>query len=191
MEILKPDEDIEAVTFKSEAAFKALFETHYSELIRYACTLLKDSDEAEDIVQQVFVSFWEKRMELEVHTSARALLYRSVHNSCLNRLKQWQVRTKYAGEVKRQGTVINLNNELYRKELEVKIEAAISTLPEQCAKIFKMSRFDQLKYQEIADALGLSVKTVENQMGKALKLMREHLKEYLPLALILLYQYHA
>ncbi len=178
------------MAFETEMDFKALFEAHYSALVRYAVTFLKDGDEAEDTVQQVFVGIWERRQELEVHTSAKALLYRSVYNASLNRIKQWQVRSRYAGEARQHTAIVSLQNELQKKELEQKIEYALTTLPEQCAKIFKMSRFDQLKYQEIANELGLSVKTIENQMGKALKLMREQLKDFLPLLLLLLSQYY-
>jgi RNA polymerase sigma-70 factor (ECF subfamily) len=75
---------------------------------------------------------------------------------------------------------------LEQKELRKRLDAAIDLLPEQCGKIFKMSRYEHLKYQEIAEQLGLSIKTVENQMGKALKILRQQLKEYLPLLIIFL-----
>lgn len=176
----------------NEDAFEQIFHAYYKALVHYAKTILKDMDDSEDIVQQVFVSVWEKRLNIEVHTSLKAILYKSVYNACLNRLKQQQVRNGYAKEV------IQLHNEqgitqdsVQQKELQHKIEAAINMMPEQCAKIFKMSRFEQMKYQEIADALNLSVKTIENQMGKALKIMREQLKEYLPLLIMILSQYYS
>ncbi|MES2133177.1 MAG: RNA polymerase sigma-70 factor [Bacteroidota bacterium] len=176
----------------NEDAFEQIFRAYYKALVHYAKTILKDMDDSEDIVQQVFVSVWEKRLKIEIHTSLRALLYKSVHNACLNKIKQQQVRSGYAKEV------IQLHNEqgttqdsMQQKELQHKIEAAMDMMPEQCAKIFKMSRFEQMKYQEIADTLNLSVKTIENQMGKALKIMREQLKEYLPLLIMILSQYYS
>lgn len=176
----------------NEDAFEQIFHAYYKALVHYAKTILKDMDDSEDIVQQVFVSVWEKRLKIEIHTSLRALLYKSVHNACLNKIKQQQVRSGYAKEV------IQLHNEqgitqdsIQQKELQHKIEAAMDMMPEQCAKIFKMSRFEQMKYQEIAEALNLSVKTIENQMGKALKIMREQLKEYLPLLIMILSQYYS
>lgn len=176
----------------NEDAFEQIFHAYYKALVHYAKTILKDMDDSEDIVQQVFVSVWENRLKIEIHTSLRALLYKSVHNACLNKIKQQQVRSVYAKEV------IQLHNEqgitqdtIQQKELQHKIEAAMDMMPEQCAKIFKMSRFEQMKYQEIADALNLSVKTIENQMGKALKIMREQLKEYLPLLIMILSQYYS
>lgn len=157
-----------------------IFNQYYQPLVQYGNTFMKDLDEAEDVVQQVFVSVWEKRESTEIHTSLRALLYKAVHNACLNRIKQQKVRRDFAQSEMAGNTEASVADPLQAKELQQKIEEAIGELPEQCAKIFRMSRFEQLKYQEIADQLQLSVKTVENQMGKALKLMRESLKEYLP-----------
>ncbi len=170
-------------------AFGVIFHDHYRPLSIYAHTILKDMDDAEDTVQQVFISLWEKRTTLTIHTSLKALLYKSVHNSCLNRIKQQKVRSGYAREVQLHSSVGEIRDGLQQKELQQKIEEALTCLPEQCAKIFKMNRFEQLKYQEIADQLSLSIKTVENQMGKALKIMREQLKEYLPIILIILSLY--
>ncbi len=165
-----------------------VFRDYYTPLVRYGNTFLKDTDETEDVVQQVFVSMWEKRAQLDIHTSVRAVLYRAVHNACLNRLKHQKVRRDYAGDWKNTQSDSEQTDALEAAELQERINRAIETMPEQCARIFKMSRFEQLKYQEIADQLGLSVKTVENQMGKALKIIREALKDYLPLFILFLLQ---
>ena len=172
-----------------EHAFKLVFENLYDALVRYAFTFLKDSDEAEDIVQLQFVKLWEKRAELTIHTSVKAFMYSAIYNACINKLKQQQVRQSYAKEVQLYATNSSSADELQHKELEQKIEQALQVLPEQCAKIFKMSRFEHLKYKEIADELNLSIKTIENQMGKALKILREQLKDYLPLLVLLLNGY--
>jgi RNA polymerase sigma-70 factor (family 1) len=168
--------------------FEMVFRDYYKPLVQYGNTLLKDPDETEDVVQQVFVSVWEKRTQLDIHTSIRALLYKAVHNACLNRIKHYKVRAVHAEEWKATqfaGTD-DASELLQADELNGRIQQAVETMPEQCARIFKMSRFEQLKYQEIADELGLSIKTVENQMGKALKIVREALKDYLPLFILLL-----
>lgn len=170
--------------------FEMIFNQYYHPLVQYGNTFMKDLDEAEDVVQQVFVSVWEKRESTEIHTSLRALLYKAVHNACLNRIKQQKVRRDYVQSEVHVRQEASAFDHLQEKELKQKIEDAVSLLPEQCAKIFRMSRFEQLKYQEIADQLGLSVKTVENQMGKALKLMRESLKEYLPVFIFFLALIH-
>lgn len=189
---MEPDKEvIEQFRSGNEAAFEQVFHAYYRALAAYAGTILKNSDDAEDMVQQVFISIWEKRAGMEIHTSLRALLYRAVHNACLNRIKQQQVRSDYAREaVQLHRETLATEDRLQQKELQRKIEDALNQLPEQCARIFKMSRFEQLKYQEIAERLELSVKTVENQMGKALKLMREQLKDYLPLLILILSHYY-
>lgn len=166
--------------------YEKLFHDYYNPLVQYAVTLLKDADDAEDIVQQVFVSFWEKYDSIEIHTSERAMLYKAVYNACLNKIKFRKVRTTFAQEYTPDVENHTAVEELQAKELQHTINAAIENMPEQCGKIFKMSRFEQLKYQEIADQLGLSVKTVENQMGKALKLVRESLKVFLTVFILFL-----
>ena len=165
-------------------AFEMVFRDYYKPLVRYGNTFLRDTDETEDVVQQVFVSLWEKRTQLDIHTSIRAVLYKAVQNACLNRIKHQKVRSAYAEEQKLTQQNEHSSNPLQVEELNQRIQAAIGNMPEQCGRIFKMSRFEQLRYQEIADQLGLSVKTVENQMGKALKIVREELKDYLPLLIL-------
>jgi RNA polymerase sigma-70 factor (ECF subfamily) len=167
--------------------FEMLFNTYYKPLVAYSNTILKDQDEAEDIVQQVFITVWNKKQDLGNVQSLKSYLYRSVYNSSLNRIKQLSVRQEYAKDYVLSHS---MGTEAVgrQQELQQRIEMAMEQLPEQCGKIFRMSRFEQLKYQEIADKMGLSIKTVENQMGKALKLMREHLKEYLPLFILFILQ---
>ncbi len=165
-----------------------VFRDYYKPLVRYGNTFLKDSDEAEDIVQQVFVSLWEKRTQLDIHTSIRAVLYKSVQNACLNKIKHLKVRSIYADELKATSAYADSSDSVQVNELHERIQLAMESMPEQCGRIFKMSRFEQLRYQEIADQLGLSVKTIENQMGKALKIVREELKDYLPLLILFFIQ---
>jgi len=162
------------------------FNTHFRALVHYANTILNDIDDAEDKVQHVFITLWEKRMTLELHTSPRAFLYRSVHNACLNTLKSKKVRTDYSLQIQKTQSFSSSDIRLEERDLQNKIEIAIQSLPTQCGIIFSKSRFEHLKYQEIADQMGLSVKTVENQMGKALKILREQLKDYLPFYIFIL-----
>lgn len=166
------------------STFELVFNKHYEPLVIYANTFMKDLSESQDIVQHVFVSIWEKRESITIHTSLNGLLYKAVYNTCLNKIKQQKIRMNHAKDVQQKSEISMHSETIQQKELINKIDNAINQLPEQCAKIFKMSRVDDLKYQEIADKLGLSIKTVENQMGKALKHMRVHLKDYLPFAII-------
>lgn len=162
-----------------------IFKQYYHQLVNYCFTIVKDRDDAEDIVQQTFTAFWQKRDQIEIQTSAKAYLFKSVYHAGLNKIKQNNVRTTYANDV-RYTTPSFSDTQGEHYDLKQKMEESIDKLPEQCGKIFRMSRFDELKYQEIADRLGISVKTVENQMGKALKLMREMLKDYLVLIIVFL-----
>ena len=173
-----------------ELAFGVIFDAYYGALVRYAHTILRNMDEAEDVVQGVFIRVWEGRDRLDEAVMLRSMLYKAVHNGCLNKIKHLKVRAVHANMVKKAGEPSELSTEIEGSELQLKINEVIERLPVQCGKIFKMSRFEELKYQEIADKLGLSVKTVENQMGKALKIMREELRDYLPLLLIFLSRYY-
>jgi RNA polymerase sigma-70 factor (ECF subfamily) len=155
-------------------------------LCRYAYTFLQDKEEAEEVVQSVFISLWEKRHALEIQTSFKAYLYRMVRNSCLNLIKHEKVKQQHVAHELAVAEVSydSVSEKVNASELTLKISEAMKVLPEQCRLVFQLSRFEELKYQEIADQLQISVKTVENHMGKALKIMREQLKDYLPLFLI-------
>jgi RNA polymerase sigma-70 factor (ECF subfamily) len=172
----------------NKQAFDEVFLKHFKSLHAYAFAIIKEKDDAEEIVQNVFVRIWTKREQLKEDGFLKSFLYRSVHNESLNYLKHQKVRSNfnvhYADAVK--NDMGNLNTEIMATELEKNIHSAISDLPEKCRNIFQLSRFDQMKYQEIADALNISIKTVENQMGKALKILRLRVVDFLILIFILL-----
>lgn len=168
------------------ADYKLIFSQYYESLVRYCNTIVRDIDESEDIVQEVFVKLWEKRESINVHTSLKSMLYTAVYNAGVNYIKHRKVISSFAQDAVKTGDISGNADDMVQDEMRVKIEKAIEQLPEQCGKIFRMSRQDELKYREIADKLNLSVKTIENQMGKALSLMREHLKEFLTLLIFLL-----
>lgn len=169
----------------SETEFEQVFKSHFKALHAYACTILQEEAMAEEIVQQVFFKLWEKKDQVNIQQSLNAYLYRSVYNECLNYLKHKKVKKAHQSHtLYTSGTTSdNVSRKVIARELEEKIADALNQLPEQCRTIFQMSRFEELKYREIADKLNLSVKTVENQMGKALKIMRMQLVEYLPVLL--------
>jgi RNA polymerase sigma-70 factor, ECF subfamily len=166
--------------------FETIFKTHFKGLHAYACTIIKDEMAAEDIVQNTFFKLWEKN-ELHKLQSPAAYLYRAVYNESLNYLKHAKVKQAYQTFVsKSMEHNESAAGRASLRELQEKLDTALNDLPQQCRTIFQMSRFEELKYREIADRLGLSVKTVENQMGKALKLLRLKLVDFLPVLLILL-----
>lgn len=169
------------------ADFEKLFKSHYSKLCSYADLFLNDRDAAEDVVQEVFFKLWKNRNELTISTTVKSYLFRAVRNGCLNVIDHISVREAYKivneEDIRsNEGTVID---EAIVSELEQRIRETIGQLPEERRKIFMMSRFDGLKYREIADQLNLSVKTVENQMYQALRFLREKLADYLPLLLLI------
>lgn len=171
-------------------AFEMIFKSLYRPLCTYAHTLLSDRDEAEEVVQNAFVGIWEKRNEIEVTHSLKSYMYRSVRNASLNVIKHRKVRVMHQNETAKTADFARTDEGQYTGELERRIAIAMKALPEQCRLVFSMSRFEELRYQEIADQLGISIKTVENHIGKALRIMREQLSDYLPaLAWLLLLNY--
>lgn len=166
--------------------FEDVFKSHFKNLHAYACTIVKDDVMAEEMVQNVFYKIWERKAHLSIQTSLTAYLYRAVYNESLNYIKHLKVKTAYQSyaTTRMNQHTDNAEKKVLLGELEERLRTALQELPEQCRTIFQMSRFEELKYQEIADRLGLSIKTVENQMGKALKLMRLKLIDFLPFMIL-------
>lgn len=166
---------------RDESAFEQVFKTYFKNLHAYAFTILKDEAEAEEMVQQVFFKLWERADRLSLSGSIAAYLYRAVHNESLNLLKHRKVRAEHQLHVVHtmKDRTDNAPGKMMSKELETKFQAALNDLPEQCRTIFQLSRFEEMKYRDIADKLDISIKTVENQMGKALKILRLKLVEFL------------
>jgi RNA polymerase sigma-70 factor (ECF subfamily) len=172
---------------ESTAIFEAAFKQHFKALHAYAYTIIKDDMMAEEVVQNMFYKIWKNRDSIEINQSFTAYLYRSVYNDSLNHLKHVKVKAAYQSYAAQ--NMSNSNNAVEQmrvRDLEQKLDEAMRELPEQCRTIFQLSRFEELKYLQIADKLGISVKTVENQMGKALRLLRTKLVDFLPNALIIL-----
>lgn len=169
---------------RDEAAFEQVFKTYYKNLHAYACSFLNDPDEAEERVQQVFFKIWERAEHLQFQGSIAAYLYRAVHNECLNYQKHEKIKAGHQLYVVHRMKNETINQEPLSKELEQQFREALNELPEQCRTVFQLSRFEDLKYREIADKLDISVKTVENHMGKALKLLRLKLVDFLPFLFI-------
>lgn len=170
--------------------FGELFHTYYEKLHRYAYTLLKDNDEANDAVQAVFTRLWEKRDEIVFEDAIKGYLYRATHNYCLNNIRQADTRGRYIqhqSRDKQAEQTRDATDKVVAAELQARIHNAIDSLPAQCKLIFRKSREEGLKYAEIAEELSLSVKTVEAQMSKALRILREKLAGYIEIILILLY----
>ena len=159
--------------------FELLFRSSYVSLVRFAMTLVRDHDTSEEIVQDLFFRLWKDRERLTIESSLNGYLFRSVHNRCLHHIEHKRVVERHAAEMlySRQDTQESPSDILHYKELQSRIARILEKLPERCGRIFCMSRFEGLKYSEIADRLSVSIKTVEANMGRALKEFRKELSE--------------
>ncbi len=164
-----------------------LFKSHFSGLCFFAQKYVKDFETSKEIVQDAFISLWEKRETIDMDRPVKSYLTMIIHNKCNNHLRDNRKFDQY---------ILNIENllevpeyegadSMVEAELKTKIETAISELPEKCREIFVLNRYENLKYQEIADKLQISVKTVETQMSKALQHMRVRLTEYLSVIIAL------
>lgn len=173
-------------------SFKKLFNSYYQPLCHLGRHYLGDEDEAKTVVQEAFVKLWEVRHELESGSNIQNYLFTLVKNNCLNILKRRQILLKHhekirEKELRYQYESLNRISDDYLefKELKEKIDAAVNNLPEHLRVVFELSRFKDMKNREIALELEISQKTVEARITKALKILREELKDYLPLIMIL------
>jgi RNA polymerase sigma-70 factor (ECF subfamily) len=175
--------EITAIATGDAQALEQLFKAHYRPLCGFALGYVKDADQAEDIVQELFVRLWQDREGLSITTSVKSYLFTAVRNRCLNALAV-KKRMRPLDEETDDAPVDDERGEDELTERAARVQAVIEGLPTERRKIFRLSRNEGLKYHEIAERLGISVKTVENQMGKALKTLREELADLMPLMLL-------
>lgn len=173
------DQILELLPLQGKKAMSLLYGHYYSQLCLKSVRYVKDPKIAEDLVQDLFVDIWEKREKLQISTSLSGYLQRSVVNRSLNWIRAQRVQIEEIDMVK--GTTDNnadAQKEIEKIEVEQYISKVIDKLPEKCRLVFVMSRFDMLSYKEISQKLDISPKTVENQISKALKILRSELKKY-------------
>lgn len=166
--------------------FELLFKRYYEPLCRFANGMLNDIDAAEEIVQDFFYGYWKNRLTISVQLSLNAYLYKAIKNNTLAYIRHQAVRKRYADQVMKQQDDtpgITPQEELEAEEINRIVEETLQQLPQRCSTIFQLSRFEGKKYQEIADMLAISIKTVEADMGKALSAFREKMKRYNRVAL--------
>lgn len=176
----------EAISRGNTAVFEAVFKHWYSPLCRYATSLCGDEAEAEDLVQQTFVRIWEHRRKIDIRLSLKSYLYRSVYHQHLDRERHRKVQHKHRQYSEAVAESLSADSSYAFTELGLRFSEAMKQLPEQCGLVFRLSRFESLRYKEIAEVLGISAKTVENHMGKALRILRDELADYLPVFLLFL-----
>lgn len=158
--------------------FEKSFKEHYNALANYAYSILKNEADAEDVVQEVFIRVWQNNPGIIQSDQVKFYLITSVRNGCISFLRKQAGKTFVQPEDVHLHQVSDESTVQSTDDLMALAQKAMESLPPQCGVIFKMSRFGKLTYQQIADELGLSVKTVENQMGKALRIMRDFAKQH-------------
>ncbi|MDR3188209.1 MAG: RNA polymerase sigma-70 factor [Prevotellaceae bacterium] len=167
--------------------FEQLFRAYYKRLCSYARNITGSAPDAEDIVCGMFVRLWEKRGQLEVHTTIESYIVSAVHHDALNYLKHAKVEERYRTKMERRLTQLGLLNpegddtplsDMLEKELSEQLEKALQTLPEQCRKIFVLHNMDGLFYQKVAEDLNISINTVRTQLTRAVRKMRVALKTF-------------
>ena len=168
------------------AGFEILFKSHFSGLCFFAQKYVKDFETAKEIVQDAFMSLWEKRGTIDMDRPVKSYLTMVIFNKCSNHLRNSRKFDPYILNIENLLEVPEYDgaDTMIHDELRKKIDAAIDELPEKCREVFILNRYENLKYQQIADKLQISVKTVESQMSKALQHMRVRLAEYVTILML-------
>ena len=166
----------------AQEAFDAIFRSYYARLVAVAESLLRERPAAEDVAQDVMVEVWRRRDTLVLETSLRAYLFRAVRNRALNYIRHQRVAPNVDLEAAGDRSVAGADLHVVEQELNAALRHAVAGLPERCREVFELSRVHGCTYAEIAEALGISIKTVEAQMGKAIRVLRTRLAAWLPRA---------
>lgn len=168
-----------------ESALRRIFDRYYPSLMGDIYRIVPDEDTCQDLAQEVFVELWKKRSELDIHTSLGAYLRRAAVNRALNYLKTSR-RFSFEDQDSLPDTADTSERDLAGQQeqdsLEKALHAAIDTLPEKCRLVFSLSRFEHLSHREISERLGISVKTIENQITKAMKMLRQAMLQHAELS---------
>jgi RNA polymerase sigma-70 factor (family 1) len=173
-----------------QRSFEVLFKKYYSPLVGFANKYLQDAPLSEETVQDFFCKYWDKRASLDINESLKSYMYRSVRNASLNHLRHQKIKDNHESEAVMVGegsSETTVHDQLISAELDQKIMKSIESLPDQCRKAFEMSRFEGLKYQEIADKMKISKKAVEANVSRALKVLRTELKEFMTIIILLIF----
>ncbi len=177
---LEKNDLIEGLRRGDEAAFDTIFRTWYPSLVRAAESMVRSRAVAEEIVQDVMLELWKRRESIDRDSSPQAYLFQSTRNRSLNHLRHERVEKHAEPMIGREEAQDSTAHSLMvEDEIHVAMKRAVEKLPTRCREVFDLSRTHNLKYAEIAEVLGISVKTVEAQMGKALRILREELAPWL------------
>lgn len=166
-------------------AFERLFRAYFAYLCTTAYKFIPNSQVVEDLSQDVFFEVWRRRNDLQIKSSLKAYLRRAVINKALNYIRDQQPRLFEEIQDDKASSAVDIQTVLEGNDLQKVLDTSIDQLPEKCRIIFLMSRYDDMSYREIAEQLGISPKTVENQISKALKILRARLGPYLSTTLLI------
>lgn len=158
--------------------YECIFKEYYRPLVVFALKYINNAETAREIVQDFFVKLYEKRHSVNIDTSLKSYLYKSVYNACLNYISQNEMRNRHFKNMALQTEDSVIDDQVAAVELQNRIYECIESMPEQCKKIFKMNRFEGLRNEQIAHKLNLSKRTVETQISKALRILRKKLNDY-------------
>jgi len=177
---MSPDEEQlwRRIQQKDGQAFETYYKEHYRLFFITSCKYLKDPGRAEEVVNDVFMRIWEDAASIDIQTSLKFYIHRAVVNRSLNELDKDHRERDRKQELRYRGLDIPASRELEEDELRIRLYKAIDRLPEQCRRVFKMSRFEEMKQQDIADKLGISIKTVKNHITHALKVLNKVLGDW-------------
>lgn len=155
------------------SVYNDVFEKYYVRLCSYSASIVNNDSDAEDIVQEVFISIWANRKSISVHTSLKSYLYSAVRNSCMNFLHHKKYEKEYIDYQLKMGNKMHeFQNSIEFEELKEKLNICIGRLPERCKRIFTLSRLECEPHKKIAKILDISISTIKSQMGKALSLIK-------------------
>lgn len=179
---------IEQLKQGDKKAFSLLFNKYYKDLVLFGGNFLPYRNLCEDIVQNVFLKLWKDRESIVIETSLKSFLLKSVQNSCIDEIRHKGVVREHESYSLTFNVSDSIDTEHYilYSNLQGHLKEALNKLPEVCREVFEMSRLEGLKYKEIANKLSVSERTVEVRIGKALALLRQYLKEFLVIILVIL-----
>ena len=172
-------ETLQRLRSGEHAAFETLFRAHYAGLVGLADSIVRDRGAAEELAQDVMLELWRRRETLAIETTVKAYLFRAARNRALNWVRHQRTAERLTPPPDERGPFPPADVELLEGEIQQALREAVSTLPERCRQVFELSRVHGLTYPEIAQSMEISVKTVEAQMGKALRVLRERLGPFL------------
>jgi RNA polymerase sigma-70 factor (ECF subfamily) len=185
---MTPEEELiwKQIQKKDSRTFESYYKMHYKNFFMMAFKYLKNTELSEEIVNDVFMKIWEDGDKISIDSSLKSYIYRAIINRSLNEIQKNKKDFNLAVDLFHTQDESYELKEIEENELSIKLYKAIDLLPEQCKKVFQLSRFEELKQQEIADRMGISIKTVKNHITHALKTLSKSLDGFVVAALIII-----